>query len=165
MEEDELEESVTAGRTSVPGEEGRESTPEREDVGRLDVDTGYRNPLPQSVRILDCRNANVQMITSTQTVPRGLDYHGEPEQQLQRLFLDCGVQPEKVGPPEDLANLRFKSSRTICQSIPSQPSWSIGSLPKSISFDTLSTKSCLGSRSKQSTNMAISTTPPSWPFL
>jgi hypothetical protein len=53
MEEDELEESVTAGRTSVPGEEGRESTPEREDVGRLDVDTGYRNPLPQSVRILD----------------------------------------------------------------------------------------------------------------
>jgi len=52
MEEDELEESVTAGRTSVPGEEGRETTPEGEDVGRLDVDTGYRNPLPQSVRIL-----------------------------------------------------------------------------------------------------------------
>jgi hypothetical protein len=39
------------------------------------------------------------MITSTQTVPRGLDYHGEPEQQLQRLFLDCGVQPEKVFTP------------------------------------------------------------------
>jgi len=52
MEEDELEESVTAGRTSVPGEEGREITPEGEDVGRLDVDTGYRNPLPQSVRTI-----------------------------------------------------------------------------------------------------------------
>lgn len=50
MEEDELEESVTAGRTSAPGEEGREMTPEaEEDVGRLDVDTGCRNPLPQSV--------------------------------------------------------------------------------------------------------------------
>jgi hypothetical protein len=122
MEEDELEESVTAGRTSVPGEEGRESTPEREDVGRLDVDTGYRNPLPQSVRILDCRNADSQMITSTQTVPRGLDYHGEPEQQLQRLFLDCGVQPEKVGSLANLADLRFESSRTICQNIPSLPS-------------------------------------------
>jgi len=44
------------------------------------------------------------MITSTQTVPRGLDYHGEPEQQLQRLFLDCGVQPEKVGSPEGFAD-------------------------------------------------------------
>jgi hypothetical protein len=49
MEEDELEESVTAGRTSVAGEEGREMTPDGEDVGRLDVDTGFRNPLPQSV--------------------------------------------------------------------------------------------------------------------
>jgi len=52
LEEDELEESVTGGRTSVPGGEDRELTPEGEDVGRLDVDTGYRNPLPQSVRIL-----------------------------------------------------------------------------------------------------------------
>lgn len=40
---------MTAGRTSVPGQEDRELTPEGEDVGRLDVDTGYRNPLPQSV--------------------------------------------------------------------------------------------------------------------
>lgn len=59
-------------------------TPEHEDVGRLDVDTAGRNPLPQS------------MIRSTHDVPRGLDYHGSPAEQLQKLFLDCGVQPQKV---------------------------------------------------------------------
>jgi hypothetical protein len=97
LEEDELEESVTAGLTSVPGEEGRDITPEGEDVGRLDVDTGYRNPLPQSVHPHIEKTANLKMITSTQTVSRGLDYHGSPAEQLQRLFLDCGVQPQKVG--------------------------------------------------------------------
>jgi hypothetical protein len=38
------------------------------------------------------------MIRSNQPVPRGLDYHGTPAEQLQRLFLDCGVQPQKVRP-------------------------------------------------------------------
>jgi hypothetical protein len=52
LEEDELEESVTGERTSAPGGEDREITPGGEDVGRLDVDTGGRNPLPQSVRFL-----------------------------------------------------------------------------------------------------------------
>jgi hypothetical protein len=49
MDEDELDESVTIDRNSMPGGEDKEVSPEGEDVGRLDTDTGYRNPLPQSV--------------------------------------------------------------------------------------------------------------------
>ncbi|OCF45779.1 nuclear protein [Kwoniella heveanensis CBS 569] len=53
-------------------------------VGGLDRDTSSRNPLPQS------------MIISSGPVPRGLDYHGTPAEQLQKLFEDCGVSPHKV---------------------------------------------------------------------
>jgi hypothetical protein len=46
VDDDETEQSV--GRPSNAEGEGTEATQE-EDVGRLDVDTGSRNPLPQSV--------------------------------------------------------------------------------------------------------------------
>ena len=62
----------------------KDRAPETEDVGRLDSDTAGRNPLPQS------------MIHSTQPVPRGLDSHGSPAEQLEKLFHDCGLQPQKV---------------------------------------------------------------------
>ena len=39
------------------------------------------------------------MIHSTQPVPRGLDSHGSPAEQLQKLFGDCGLQPQKVRLP------------------------------------------------------------------
>ncbi|WVR04770.1 hypothetical protein IAU60_001782 [Kwoniella sp. DSM 27419] len=67
-------------------------------VGGLDRDTSTRNPLPQS------------MIVTAGPVPRGLDYHGTPAEQLQKLFEDCGVSPHKVPkllrdlPPRDLAD-------------------------------------------------------------
>lgn len=64
----------------------KEPAPETEDVGLLDSDTAGRNPLPQS------------MIHSTEPVPRGLDSHGSPAEQLQKLFHDCGLQPQKVSP-------------------------------------------------------------------
>jgi hypothetical protein len=82
-------EEDTAPTPSEPYPEGsigtKEAVPETEDVGRLDSDTAGRNPLPQS------------MIRSTQPVPRGLDSHGSPAEQLQKLFHDCGLQPQKVG--------------------------------------------------------------------
>ncbi|WWD21666.1 hypothetical protein CI109_106152 [Kwoniella shandongensis] len=67
-------------------------------VGGLDRDTSGRNPLPQS------------MIHASQPVPLGLDYHGTPAEQLQKLFQDCGVSPHKVTnlmrdlPPHDFAS-------------------------------------------------------------
>lgn len=36
------------------------------------------------------------MLESTDPVPLGLDYHGTPAEQLQRLFTDCGVSPHKI---------------------------------------------------------------------
>ncbi|ORY20832.1 hypothetical protein BCR39DRAFT_554723 [Naematelia encephala] len=80
----------TASHMRRDGHDARDGTHElaenaREDaVFGLDRDTSIRNPLPQS------------MIRSTGPVPRGLDYHGTPAEQLQRLFEDCGVSPHKV---------------------------------------------------------------------
>ena len=36
------------------------------------------------------------MLRPTQDVSLGLDYHGTPAEQLQRLFQDCGVSLDKV---------------------------------------------------------------------
>ena len=84
-EEDDEETAPTpADKQSIHSGGDKGLTPEVEDVGRLDVDTAGRNPLPQS------------MIRSTQPVPRGLDSHGSPAEQLQKLFHDCGLQPQKV---------------------------------------------------------------------
>jgi hypothetical protein len=38
----------------------------------------------------------LQFIGASETVPLGLDYHGTPAEQLQKLFQECGVSPEKV---------------------------------------------------------------------
>lgn len=52
-DDSETEEPLSVGKPSIPGdvEEGTEATQEP-DVGRLDVDTGFRNPLPQSVSLI-----------------------------------------------------------------------------------------------------------------
>lgn len=84
VDDDELAPSPP-GDISTRSDE-KETTPAAEDVGQLDLDTGGRNPLPQS------------MIVSHQPVPRGLDHHGSPAEQLQKLFHDCGLQPQKVTP-------------------------------------------------------------------
>ncbi|KAK8847577.1 hypothetical protein IAR55_005436 [Kwoniella newhampshirensis] len=82
--------SVEWGGDSAEGDDGG--------VGGLDRDTSSRNPLPQS------------MIHASQPVPLGLDYHGTPAEQLQKLFQDCGVSPHKVTnlmrdlPPHDFAS-------------------------------------------------------------
>jgi hypothetical protein len=52
-DEDDFEEPVSMGKPSNQEGEGTEATQE-EDVGRLDVDTGSRNPLPQSVSPGSC---------------------------------------------------------------------------------------------------------------
>lgn len=50
-----------------------------------------------------------QMMESSEPVPLGLDYHGTPAEQLQKLFHDCGVSPDKLQelmqelPPVDFA--------------------------------------------------------------
>lgn len=84
--EDEEEEAAATPTNQFPNASTgtKHVTPETEDVGRLDSDTAGRNPLPQS------------MIRSTQPVPRGLDSHGSPAEQLQKLFHDCGLQPQKA---------------------------------------------------------------------
>lgn len=49
------------------------------------------------------------MMESSEPVPLGLDYHGTPAEQLQNLFHECGVSPDKLQelmqdlPPVDFA--------------------------------------------------------------
>ncbi|ODN79510.1 hypothetical protein L202_03476 [Cryptococcus amylolentus CBS 6039] len=76
--------SVRSRRDEHSAEWGANSEGEDGGVGGLDRATSSRNPLPQS------------MMHSSQPVYRGLDYHGTPGEQLQKLFGDCGVSPEKV---------------------------------------------------------------------
>ncbi|KAK4684431.1 hypothetical protein P7C73_g5751, partial [Tremellales sp. Uapishka_1] len=61
------------------GREGDESW-----VAGLDRGSSMRNPLPQSLN------------RSSQPVSLGLDQHGSPAEQLQKLFADCGVSPDRV---------------------------------------------------------------------
>lgn len=100
-EENEEDTAPTPGETfPEPSNGTKEVVPETEDVGRLDSDTAGRNPLPQS------------MIHSTQPVPRGLDSHGSPAEQLQKLFHDCGLQPQKVSPLHQFTSMSGRADRS-----------------------------------------------------
>lgn len=77
-------------------------------------------------------------------VSLGLDYHGTPAEQLEKLFKDCGVSPDKVGHQSEGTNYRCTSSCANSRMRSMPTNCSSGSSPRSIMYDTPSTNTLSG---------------------